>query len=74
MVQTQYPYIDENGVSHSNLIKHWTDDDTKLLLQVETGLTYSEAIDVYPCLFTYQEQDKPVEDEEEEEHSDSEEE
>lgn len=74
MVQTQYPYIDEHGVSHNSLIKHWTDDEAKILLQVETGLLYLEAIDVYPCRFTYSEVDKPVEEEEEVEEENSEEE
>lgn len=66
MLKEQYPYIDDNGVEHSNLIKHWTDDETKTLLQVETGAMYDEAIDAYPCRYTYQEIDKPEEEPEEE--------
>ncbi len=59
MLKEQYPFIDEDGNEHDSLIKHWTDDETKTLLQVETGAMYDEAIDVYPCPFTYQEVDKP---------------
>ena len=65
MLKEQYPYIDDNGVEHNDLIKHWTDDpEHKTLLQVETGALYDEAIDLYPCSYTYQEIDKPEEPEE----------
>ena len=67
MLKEQYPFVDDNGVTHENLIRHWTDDETKTLLQVETGVMYDEAIDIYPCPYTYQEVDKPVEPEEEKE-------
>ena len=60
MIKTQYPFIDGNAVAHTNLVKHWTDDPAKILLQVETGHMYNEAIDVYPCVFTYNEVDNPV--------------
>lgn len=66
MILTQYPYIDDNGETRHNLIKTWSDDETKELLQVETGLRYDVAIDYYPCVFTYKEVDKPVEEEENE--------
>lgn len=64
MIHTQYPYIDDNGRTHETLIKTWTDDETKTLLQVETGAMYDEAIDLYPCAYTYEEIDKPIEEEE----------
>lgn len=64
MIKTQYPYIDDNGRTHETLIKTWTDDETKVLLQVETGAMYDEAIDLYPCRYTYEEIDKPIEEEE----------
>ena len=64
MLQVQYPYIDDFGVSHDDMIKHWTDDESKTLLQVETGATYDIAIDLYPCRYTYEEIDKPEEPEE----------
>lgn len=70
MLKTQHPYFDDKGVEHFDLIKHWTDDpEHKILLQVETGAMYEEAIDLYPCQFTYQEVDKPVEEEEESEEN-----
>lgn len=68
MIKTQYPFVDESGTVHNNLIKTWTDDETKTLLQVETGQTYDEAVDAYPCRYTYQEVDKPVEEESEDEN------
>ncbi|MBR2053214.1 MAG: hypothetical protein IKK20_04205 [Clostridia bacterium] len=51
-------YKDEQGVEHINLVETTTDDESKLLLQVETGKTYDKAIDVVPIRFTYQEIDK----------------
>ena len=66
MIVEQYPYIDDNGKEHSNLIRHYTDDATKTLLQVETGVMYDDAIDIYPCPYTYKEVDKPQEKEEDE--------
>ena len=55
-IKTQYPYVDENGVSHPNLIKHWVEDENGNLgkmLQVETGMVYDIAIDIYPCRYNY---------------------
>ena len=60
MVKAQYPYVDENGNERPELIKHHSDEG-KRLLQIETGREYDEAIDVYPCRYTYKETDKPVE-------------
>lgn len=45
----------ENG-----LIRHYSDAG-KMLKQVETGVEYSEAVDVVPCRYTYEETDKPIE-------------
>lgn len=36
------------------LIRHYSDNGMKLL-QVETGIVYDEAIDIAPCLYTYEE-------------------
>lgn len=63
MIKTQHPYIDAFGVEHDNMIKTWTTNSKKVMLQVETGNLYEEAIDLYPCPFTYQEVDKPEEEE-----------
>ena len=42
------------------LIRHYSDSG-KVLLQVETGIAYDEAVDVVPCRYTYEETDKPIE-------------
>ena len=65
MIKTQYPYVDEKGIEHTAFVKTWTDDETKVLLQVETGAMYGEAIDLYPCPYTYEEVNKPTEEDEE---------
>lgn len=62
MLIEQYPFIDEEGVEHENLIKHYSDSG-KMILQKETGVKYSDAIDVYPCRYTYEETDEPIEEE-----------
>lgn len=36
----------------------------KPILQVETGAIYGEAIDIYPCPYTYEETDMPLDNEE----------
>ena len=67
MLKEQYPFIDNNGNARNGLIKHWTDDpEHKILLQVETGAMYEEAIDLFPCVYTYKEIDRPVEEEDSE--------
>ena len=55
-IKKQYPFIDEFGIAHTNLIKHWVEDEKGnlgKLLQVETGKVYDIAIDVYPCIYNY---------------------
>jgi len=59
MILEQYPYVDDFGVAHTDMIKHWTDDPTKTMLQLETDVMYDVAIDLYPCQFTYKEVDAP---------------
>lgn len=54
-VQTEYPYNNNN-----DLIRHYSDDN-RTVIQVETGNEYGEAIDSYPCRYTYVEGD-PVDD------------
>ena len=53
MILTEYPYH-----GNARLIRTYTDDPDKVLQQVETGRVYDEAIDVYPCRFTYRETEK----------------
>lgn len=62
MIIEQYPFVDEAGIEHIELIKHFSDSNKKIK-QVETGAKYSEAVDVYPCRYTYEETDEPIEEE-----------
>ena len=57
MIKTEY-------LNDGKLIKHYSDQNV-LLLQVETGLKYSDPIDAVPCRYTYEETDEPIEVEEE---------
>lgn len=50
----QYPYIGLDGEENYNLIKHYSDTGN-LLVQLETGREYEEAVDNYPCEYTYAE-------------------
>ena len=69
MILTQHPYVDDQGISHETLIRTYTDSEGKILQQVETGFLYLEAIDVYPCAFTYIEVDIPLEEDDGEEEN-----
>lgn len=51
-IVTQHPYIDDNGVSHNELIKTYSDSGYQLM-QVNTGRIYDEAIDKFPTENTY---------------------
>ena len=42
------------------LIKHYSDKGV-MLLQVETGIKYSDPIDAVPCRYTYEETDELIE-------------
>jgi hypothetical protein len=52
-------------LNDGTLIKHYSDAGMALI-QNETGLIYSEAIDTVPCPYTYTETDQPIEPETEE--------
>jgi hypothetical protein len=54
--------IVEEFLNNGSLVKHYSDSGM-LMLQVETGVKYGEAIDVVPCKYTYTETDEPVEEE-----------
>lgn len=63
-LKTQYPFIDFDGSERSNLIKHYAEDENGnkyYIKQVETGFEYYEAVDVYPCRYTYKATDKIIE-------------
>lgn len=56
----------KSEIINSKLIKHWAEDEQGVkyyIKQVETGIEYSEAVDVLPCRYTYIVTDKPVENE-----------
>jgi hypothetical protein len=55
----QFEYL-KNGT----LIRHYSDAGF-MLLQNETGIKYSEAVDVVPCRYTYTETDEPIDFDEE---------
>lgn len=61
MIKTEYPYDNNDG-----LVKTYSDAGF-MILQNETGQKYGEAVDVYPCRYTYTETDEPMEAETEEE-------
>lgn len=55
----QEPWIRSDGVE---LVKTYSDAGL-LIRQIETGTLYSEAIDVLPLRYTYEESDEPIADE-----------
>lgn len=57
MIQTEY-------LNNETLIKHYSDNGM-MLLQNETGMKYSDPIDMVPCPYTYTETDEPITQEEE---------
>ena len=56
MIKTEY-------LNEGTLIKHYSDSGF-MLLQVETGVKYSDPVDLIPCKYTYEETDELVEQEE----------
>ena len=54
MLFEEYPYND-----NEKLIRHFS--DTYTIIQVETGNEYGEAIDSYPCKYTYIESENILE-------------
>lgn len=53
MIKTEY-------LNDGSLIKHYSDAGF-MLLQVETGMKYSDPVDVVPCRYTYEETDELIE-------------
>jgi len=58
MIVTEY-------LNDGKLVKHYSDKGV-LLLQVETGIKYSEPVDIVPCGYTYEESDELIESDEDE--------
>ena len=48
-------------------IRHYSDENLKIR-QIETGRIYDDAVDRYPCKYTYEETDIPIEPPEEDEN------
>ena len=65
MIQVEY-------LNDETLVKHYSDKGV-MLLQEETGVLYSDPIDLVPCAYTYTETDIPIESESEEEPGDNDE-
>lgn len=53
MIQIEY-------LNNDTLIRHYSDAGF-LLLQNETGIKYSDPVDMVPCRYTYTETDEPIE-------------
>ena len=56
MIKTEF-------LNDGTLIKHYSDAGF-MLLQVETGIKYSDPVDVYPCRYTYEETNEKIDSEE----------
>jgi hypothetical protein len=56
MIITEFYMTRNDGVS---LYRTYSDKN-KMIIQLETGIEYSEAIDVYPVRYTYIESDKDI--------------
>ena len=50
-------------IPETDLVKSYSDRGM-MMLQVETGAMYGEAIDVLPLRYTYEETDTPIEEDE----------
>lgn len=59
MIQFEHPVVMDDGAENTGLIKHWSDSGM-MIRQAETGDMYGEAIDLYPCRYTYEETDTPI--------------
>lgn len=59
MIQFEHPVVMDDGTENTGLIKHWSDSGM-MIRQAETGDMYDEAIDLYPCRYTYEETDTPI--------------
>lgn len=57
MIKTEF-------LNDGTLIKHYSDAGF-MLLQVETGILYSDPVDVYPCRYTYEETNEKIDMDEE---------
>ena len=51
--------ITEEYLKDGKLVRHVSDSGF-LLRQIETGVKYASAVDVVPCVYTYEETDEPI--------------
>ena len=64
-IKVQYPFIDGNKNKRENLIKYYAEDkegNKYYIKQIQTGLEYAEAVDIYPSKYTYIPTAKKIED------------
>ena len=54
MIKEEYVLTRADGVE---IHKHYSDEE-KYIIQVETGIKYESAEDIYPCIYTYIESDE----------------
>lgn len=54
MLIKEYPYITEQDEKNYDFIRHYSDEGHKIV-QNETGRVFEEALDRYPCKYTYSE-------------------
>jgi hypothetical protein len=57
MIRTEYYTTREDGV----VLNRTFSDAGFYIVQNETGIKYSDAVDVMPCKYTYTETDEPIE-------------
>ena len=63
-IKVEYPFVDSNGNKKDNLIKYYAEDKEGIkyyIKQVETGIIYDSAVDVYPSRYTYVPTNKKIE-------------
>lgn len=60
MIRSEHPVIMADGSENYGLIKHYSDSG-RMIKQIETGDIYGEAVDLYPCRYTYEETGEPEE-------------
>ena len=51
-------------LNDGTLVKHYSDKGV-MLRQIETGILYSDPVDIFPCPYTYEETEELIEVEEE---------
>lgn len=55
-LKKEYPYIDDNGIARLDLEKHYAENELGerfYIKQLPTNIIYAEAVDVYPCRYSY---------------------